>query len=38
MARVDKPALLRRPFEMVGGDGVSLEEFLTQPVRYWVRR
>ena len=22
---------------VVGGDGVSLEEFLTQPVRYWVR-
>ena len=23
---------------VVGGDGVSVEEFLTQPVRYWVRR
>jgi hypothetical protein len=23
---------------LVGGDGIPLEEFLSQPVQYWVRK
>ena len=37
LAAFAKPYRPRRKL-LVGGDGISLEEFLSRPVEHWVRR